>query len=187
MRKALYFLGILSDTDIEWIIRNGVKTRLPANTILIHQGRATDSLFFVLDGEFDVFTKMAPSIAVLKAGEIVGEISFVDSLPPTASVKARMDSLVGAIPRHLMASKLKEDTGFASRFYRAMAMFMADRLRTTVGNLGKSALEPEDETYDETMDPEMDDTDEVMPHLMDNISIAGARFSEMQRRSWGGR
>jgi len=176
MRKALFFLGILSDSDIEWIIRNGSKTRVLKGSVLIHQGKPTDSLFFVLDGEFEVFTSKAPHLAVLKAGEIMGEISFVDSRPPTASVKAMMESQVGVVPRALLASKLKDDTGFSSRLYRAMATFMADRLRTTVGNFGTGALE---------LDEEIEDLDEVAPHLMDSISMAGARFSEMQRRSWG--
>jgi len=115
---------------------------------------------------------------VLKAGEVMGEISFVDSRPPTASVKALMDSRVGVVPRTLLTSRLKEDSGFASRFYRAMATFMADRLRTTVGNFGTGAME---------LDDEIEDLDEVAPHLMDNISMAGVRFSEMQRRTWGQR
>jgi CRP-like cAMP-binding protein len=176
MRKALFFLGILSDGDIEWIIRNGSKTRVQKGTVLIHQGRPIDSLYFVLDGEFEVFTAKAPHLAVLKAGEIMGEISFVDSRPPTASVKAMMESQVGMVSRPLLTSKLKEDTGFSSRLYRAMATFMADRLRTTVGNFETGASE---------LDPEVEDIDEVAPHLMDNISMAGTRFSEMQRRSWG--
>jgi CRP-like cAMP-binding protein len=173
MRKALFFLGILSDTDIEWIIRNGLKTRVSAGATLIQQGKPTDSLFVVLDGEFEVFTSKAPRLAVLKAGEVMGEISFVDSRPPTASVKALMDSQVGVVSRKLLASKLRDDVGFGSRFYRAMATFMADRLRTTVGT---GALE---------LDEDIEDVDEVAPHLMDNISMAGVRFSEMQRRSWG--
>jgi len=178
MRKALFFLSVLVDSDVEWLIRNGAKIRLPASSILIHQGKATDSVFFVLEGELVVFTNLAPRIASLKAGEVVGEISFIDSLPPTASVKAITDSQVGAVPRPLLAAKLREDTGFASRFYRAMSMFMADRLRTTVGNLGRADAGP---------DAELDELDEVTPHLLDNMSMAGARFSEMQRRSWGGR
>jgi CRP-like cAMP-binding protein len=148
----------------------------PAATTLIHQGKPTDSLFFVLDGAFEVFTSKAPKLAVLKAGEVVGEISFVDSRPPTASVRALMESQVGVIPRTLLAAKLKADVGFGARFYRALATFMADRLRTTVGNFGTGTLE---------LDEEIEDVDEVAPHLMDNISMAGARFSEMQRRSWG--
>ena len=116
------------------------------------EGQPADSLFFVLDGEFVVSTRMAPRIAVLQAGEVVGEISFVDSRPPTASVTALMESRVGAIPRPLLASKLKEDPGFASRFYRALAMFMADRLRTTVGNMGKTPGAQDDEPLDMEID-----------------------------------
>jgi len=176
MRKALFFLGILSDGDIEWIIRNGTKKRVPAGTELIHQGKPTESRYFVLDGEVEVFTSKAPRLAILKAGEVMGEISFVDSRPPTASVKALMESQVGVVTRTLLAAKLKDDMGFSSRLYRAMATFMADRLRTTVGNFGTGAME---------LDEDIEDVDEVAPHLMDSISMAGARFSEMQRRVWG--
>jgi CRP-like cAMP-binding protein len=176
MRKALFFLGILSDTDIEWIIRNGSKTRVSAGTVVIHQGKPTDYLYFVLDGEFEVYTSKASRLAILKAGEVMGEISFVDSRLPTASVRAITESQVGVVARALINAKLKEDMGFGSRLYRAMATFMADRLRTTVGNFGTGAME---------LDEDIEDLDEVAPHLMDNISMAGSRFSEMQRRSWG--
>jgi CRP-like cAMP-binding protein len=176
MRKALFFLGILSDTDIEWIIRNGSKARVSAGATVIQEGQPTDSLFFVLDGEFVVSTKAAPRIAVLQAGEVLGEISFVDSRPPTASVTATRLSLVGAIASKQLSAKLREDAGFASRFYRALATFLADRLRTTVGGLGSKELE---------LDENIEDLDELAPHLMDNLSLAGTRFSEMQRRNWG--
>lgn len=176
MRKALFFLGILSDTDIEWIIRNGAKLRVPAGDAVIREGQPADSLFFVLDGEFVVSTRMAPRIAVLQAGEVVGEISFVDSRPPTASVTATRLSLVGAVPSKQLSAKLREDAGFAARFYRALATFLADRLRSTVGGLGSKGLD---------LDESVEDLDELAPHLMDNLSLAGTRFSEMQRRSWG--
>ena len=177
MRKALIFLGILSESDIEWIILNGSRARVPKGTVLIHQGKHTDSLYFVLEGEFEVFTPKAPHLAVLRAGEVIGEISYVDSRPPTASVRATMESQVGLVPRDLLASKLNDDMGFSSRLYCAMATFMADRLRTTVGNFGTGLFE---------LDEDGEDADDVAPHLMDSISTAGARFSEMQRRAWGG-
>jgi hypothetical protein len=93
-------------------------------------------------------------------------------------VTALSDAQVGLVSRSLLTARLKEDVGFASRFYRAVAMFLADRLRTTLGTFGTGALE---------LDEEIEDADEVAPHLLDNISLAGTRFSEMQRRNWGGR
>jgi len=175
MRKALYFLGILDDRDVEWMIRNGRKMTVAPGTLLIEQGKATDWLYFVLDGAFVVYTRTIPRIAVLKAGEVVGEISFVDSRPPVASVRAEVESKAGAIPRSALTKKLQEDVGFAARFYQSVAVFLADRLRTTTGSLGTELQ----------LDETIEDTDELAPHLMAHISMAGLRFAEMQRRHWG--
>lgn len=176
MRKALYFLGILDDRDMDWMIRNGQKMTVAPGTHLIEQGKAADFLYFVLDGAFVVYTRTAPRIAVLKAGEVVGEISFVDSRPPVAGVRAEVESKVGAIPRSALTKKLQQDVGFAARFYQSIAVFLADRLRTTTGSLG---------TQEPQLDESIEDTDELATNLMANISLAGLRFAEMQRRHWG--
>jgi len=149
---------------------------LAPGTVLIEQGRPTEWLYFVLDGAFVVHTKSAPRIAVLKAGEVIGEISFVDSRPPTASVRAEVESKVGAIPRSVLTEKLQEDVSFAARFYQSIAVFLADRLRTTVGSLGVQKLQ---------LDESIEDVDELAPHLLSNVSMAGTRFAEMQRSQWG--
>jgi CRP/FNR family transcriptional regulator, cyclic AMP receptor protein len=176
MRKALYFLSILDDRDVDWMIRNGRKMTVAPGTTLIEQGKATDWLYFVLDGTFVVYSGTTPRIAVLKAGEVLGEISFVDSRPPVASVRAEVESKAGAIPRSALTKKLREDVGFAARFYQSVAVFLADRLRTTTGRLGTQELQ---------LDESIEDADELAPHLMANISMAGLRFAEMQRRHWG--
>jgi CRP/FNR family transcriptional regulator, cyclic AMP receptor protein len=178
MRKALYFLGILDDRDTDWMIRSGKKLTLKAGEQLMEQGKPTDWLYFVLDGSFIVYTRTAPRVAVLKAGEVVGEISFVDARPPTASVRAEMDSKVGAIPRELLMQRLKQDIGFAARFYQSLATYLADRLRVTTGSLGVQKL---------NLDENVEDVDELAPHLLSNLSMAGTRFAEMQRRDWGAR
>lgn len=176
MRKALYFLGILDDRDTEWMIRNGQRLSVAPGTHLIEQGKPTDWLYFVLDGAFVVYTPTAPRIAVLKAGEVAGEISFVDSRPPVASVRAEVASQVGAVPRSALARKLAQDVGFAARFYQSIAVFLADRLRTTTTGLGTEELQ---------LDESIEDADELGSHLMANVSMAGLRFAEMQRRHLG--
>ena len=39
MRKALYFLSILDDRDVDWMIRNGRKITVSPGTLLIEQGK----------------------------------------------------------------------------------------------------------------------------------------------------
>ncbi len=177
MRKALYLLGILEDSDLDWLVRGGTKLALQPGAILIEEGKPCDWLYFVLDGSFVVFTRKSPRLAVLRAGEVVGEVSFVDARPPTASVRAETPATVGAVPRAALAEKLHGDIAFASRFYKSIATFLADRLRRTTGSLGVQNV------FDEELE---DEGDGLPPHLLRSVSIAGTRFVEMQRREWGG-
>jgi CRP-like cAMP-binding protein len=176
MRKALYFLGIMDDADTQWLIRHGTRRTLAPGELLIEEGKPQEWLYFVLDGALVVSTRTVSSIAVLKAGDVVGEISFVDSRPPSASVRADAPSQVGAVPQAALNKKLREDVGFAARFYRSLAVFLADRLRTTTGSLGAGKLQFAEDVEDE---------DELASHLLEGISTAGLRFAEMQRRDWG--
>src|SRR5262245_12725990 len=131
MRKALYLLGVLDETDIDWLVRNGRKQFLTAGSILIREKEPVDSLFLLLEGTLAVVLSNGARVATLLSGEVVGEISFVDARPPNATVQAAEDSHVLAVDRDAIKAKLEEDPAFASRFYLSIAMFLADRLRTT--------------------------------------------------------
>ncbi|HEY1011329.1 MAG TPA: aromatic amino acid lyase, partial [Herpetosiphonaceae bacterium] len=62
-------------------------------------------------------------------GEIVGEVSLADGRPSTATVTALSETLVFEVPRAVLLGKLERDTGFAARFYKALTVFLSDRLR----------------------------------------------------------
>ena len=176
MRKALTFLGILNDSDLDWLIHAGVKREVAAGGLLVSEGQPIDAVFLVIDGRFSVTVAALSGreVAQLMSGEIIGEMSFVDSHPPSASVTALERSAVLAVPRTKLSAKLGEDMAFAARFYRALAVFLADRLRSTVATLGYSAGEAleQDKVYG----------DEIDPDTLDSISLAGARFEWIQKK-----
>lgn len=176
MRKALYIMGILDDEDVEWIASRGRRLGVEKDEILIREGEPVDALFIVLDGRLDVSARGKP-VATLYAGEIAGEISFVDSRPPSATVRAAQFSHVLAIPRALLQSQLTTDPWFASRFFRAVATFLADRLRTTTARLG----------YAGSDDEARNDQGEIDLDMMDNVSMAALRFDKMLKRLQGER
>jgi CRP-like cAMP-binding protein len=176
MRKALQLLGTLNETDIEWLARNGQKQYIQAGTTLIQEGCSIDSLYMVLNGRLSV--RLASSgnempVATLLSGEILGEISFVDRRPPLSSVVADEDSAMLAVPRALLSDKLAIDPAFASRFYRAVAIFLADRLRTTVGRFGYGQ-------YEEPL--QVDEFTEIDDGSMEEISMAAVRFDRLLKR-----
>jgi CRP/FNR family transcriptional regulator, cyclic AMP receptor protein len=149
MKKVLFILGELIEEDIDWLVEIGDRQLIPPAMVLIQEGHCVETLYILLEGELSVSAQAlgGREIARLSRGEIVGEMSFVDSRPPSATVRAAQASQVFAIPQAQLAAKLDRDVGFASRFYRALAMFLSNRLRSTVGQLGdrtETTLDPND-------------------------------------------
>ncbi|MCA9240071.1 MAG: cyclic nucleotide-binding domain-containing protein, partial [Planctomycetales bacterium] len=154
MRKILFLLGELSDADVEWLIENGSRQDLRAGEMLIEGGRATSMMYIVLDGALEVAgVQLGDKPILLHSGEVVGEISLLDSRPPTTSVIASTDAIVFAIPQDDLRAKLSEDIEFGARFYRALAVFLAHRMRNTYQRLGYGKDTPldEDEQYDDEL------------------------------------
>jgi CRP/FNR family cyclic AMP-dependent transcriptional regulator len=178
MRKALYILGQLNDGDVEWLARHGTRQHLADGQVIVHEGRAVDALFITLGGRLCVSLRDGQEVAQLSVGEVVGEIAFVDSSPPSATVAAIGDAVVLALPKALLQERLAADTAFAARFYRALAVFLADRLRATTRRLG----------YGDSGDLDSDEIleDELDAGVLDTLSQAGERFTRLLQILAGG-
>jgi CRP-like cAMP-binding protein len=178
MRKALVILGTLDDSDVEWMIAVGKRERMAAGSVLIQEGHSIDHLYVVIEGAFAVRSGalQGKEIAELRAGEMVGEMSFVDARPPSASVIALEDSLLLSIPVASLRDRLN-DPPFAARFYRALAVFLANRLRNTVTFLGYGRASIDQE--------EVDMGDEIGPTMLETLALAGARLNWMMKRLRG--
>ncbi|WP_413208243.1 cyclic nucleotide-binding domain-containing protein [Rhodospirillum sp. A1_3_36] len=174
MRKVLYILGQLNDRDIDWMVRHGRRQRFGEGQILITEGEPSDFLYILLEGELSIRVNGVGIVAERGVGEIVGEMSFVDSQPPSATVSAKGEALVLSLNKEEMREELRDNTDFASRFYRALAIFLSDRLRQSntqrsvdqSGHLGEARL----------LDDELDLT------VLDRVSQAGESFNRMIRR-----
>jgi CRP/FNR family cyclic AMP-dependent transcriptional regulator len=178
MRKVLFLFGQLNDDDVEWMLRAGQKRFVPAGGVLIEQGVPVDSVFILLDGKLAVSLRprRGPEreLARLNAGEIVGEMSFVDARPPSATVGAAEDSTVFALTKAVLNAKLSADQGFAARFYRALAIYLSTTVRERHRDLGTGEAAESGE--------EEDDTDELDSNVLDGIYLAGERFDRMVKR-----
>ena len=163
MRKILFIFGQLTDNDVTWLARVGRRLRVPAGAVLIEQGVPVETLYIVLHGELKVTDAGASrEIARLSAGEVVGEMSFIDARPPSATVSAATDSVVYAVSKARLAQELEANPPFAARFYKAVATFLSDRVRKALGE-----------------DPNPDELD---TNVLDNVDRAGARFDALGRQ-----
>ena len=174
MRKVLFIFSVLTDSDVEWLAQSGERMTLEPGHVLIPVGARVDNIYFVLDGRLVVKTKSGDPFAHLESGEIIGEMSLVDPAPTTVSVEVAAEATVLRISDAKVRDKLETDLGFASRFYRALCVFMADRMRQTTMRYGYGAAND---------DPHA--KDELNEDLLDTVHLAGARFDRMLRRLAG--
>lgn len=198
LRDVLFVLGALNDSDIDWLVATGKRQKILANTVLIQQNGAIDALYILLDGMLSVSTANTVCNPFLRAfsvldaqdmnmqeitrlakGEIVGESPFLDvQLPPT-TVMAVQDSLVLAIPRSQLASKLHQDPGFATRFYKVLVSLLMNRLQDLYHRLG-DIRQPEIPARSLNGFAQTDDG--LNFNLLDEMAIASTRFDWLLRR-----
>jgi bacteriocin-type transport-associated protein len=181
MRKVLFILSELADADLDWMVENGTRQTVPGGTVLIREGQPIDVLYVLLDGHLSVTLAAlgGKEVATLRSGEILGELSFLDARPPSASVIARDEVTVLSFPRALLSAQFERDTAFAARFYRALGIFLSSRLRKTQKRLGYGG--------EEILDEDVEHEDELDPDLLDHVALAGARFDWMLKRLRGAR
>jgi CRP/FNR family transcriptional regulator, cyclic AMP receptor protein len=175
MRTVLFLFGHLIDEDADWLANIGTVEKVNAGEILIEEHKHIENVFIVLEGILGVYrSKSWFAIAKLQSGDVVGEMSFIDATPPSATVRADQSSLVLRIPRTALQTRIDEDQRFAARFYRSMAMFLSDRLRSTMLKLAQ--LQGEEPDGDGLTEDELD------PNVLDIVSFAGNRFDRMLKK-----
>ncbi|HEY9600662.1 MAG TPA: cyclic nucleotide-binding domain-containing protein [Allocoleopsis sp.] len=134
----------LSNSDINWLMATGHQVKISPGTVVVEEGKVIDTLYIVLDGTLSVTVSQGKTsdweIAQLGSGEIVGENLLIGTYALATTIKAVEQSLVLSIPQQQLTAKLQQDTGFASRFTRAIAILLSERLHNTIGQLSGSQL-----------------------------------------------
>jgi bacteriocin-type transport-associated protein len=138
----------LSNSDIQWLKKTGETQRVAVDTLLIEQQKKVNCVYIIIEGEFvatlnrhqggrlgKVFAalegdqNLEQEIGKFSAGELIGEMTFLEVNPAVNSIKAVKDSVVLAIPSPKLLEKLEQDFDFASRFYRCVTILLLERFQ----------------------------------------------------------
>ena len=174
MRKVLFIFSVLGDSDVEWLAQAGERVHVDPGTVLVPLASRVDYVYFVLEGRLVIKTRTGDVLAHLESGEIIGEMSLVDPAPTAVSVEVVADATLLRIADGVLREKLNSDSAFAARFYRALCVFMADRLRQTTQRMGYGAATEDKHAKDE-----------LNEDLLDTVHLAGARFDRMLKQLAG--
>jgi CRP-like cAMP-binding protein len=170
MRKVLHILGDFNDQDIEWLIDSGIKKTVQSDEYLIEANVQLYEIYFVLGGRFDIDLPDGTSIAKIKSGEILGEMSFIEEEPPMVNVKATEEAMVISISHETLMDRFKESIGFEGRFYKAMSLFLSSRLRGVATKI----------SYENTeIKTKKEFAQDIDNATLNRIQIAGERFNRL--------
>jgi signal transduction histidine kinase len=90
LRRLPVFSG-LTEEDLDKLYEMAETVSVEAGHVLMEEGTMGDSLYVVLDGIFEVSKRSGQQevvIASCKPGEVIGEISLIEQIPRSATVRA---------------------------------------------------------------------------------------------------
>ncbi len=113
--------------------------RAQAGQKVIREGEPGDYMFFVIDGQMEVWkngTSITPSlIAVIGPGEMLGEMSLMDGCERAATCVATCATLLGVLTRDHFVHLLLEDPLMGSKLLIQLLGTVVRRLRATTSQL----------------------------------------------------
>ena len=138
IQSGLTLLSELTDADLDWFLSAGKREKVPANSVVVSEGTEVRAVYVVLQGLLSVYlASRGKELATLGAGQIFGEMSYLEDRPASATVRTLEDSELLTVLRPALDAQLQKNPAFAGRFYRTLAKVTSRRLREMVGAVGR--------------------------------------------------
>jgi CRP/FNR family transcriptional regulator, cyclic AMP receptor protein len=101
---------------------------IAAEEYLMREGEESNEMYYLNTGTMAVYKRkgdVEQQIGTIYSGELVGEMSFVDNEPRSATVRAISDCELTTIPHDALMKYLSTQP----KWYRALVQTLLDRLR----------------------------------------------------------
>lgn len=139
LERAEMFRDI-SRSEVEIFARYMQAYKAPAGLEVLQEGERENNMFVVTEGRLDILkhtgeTNELKKIATVRAGKTVGEISLLDGLPHSATVKVAEPSILLLLTKGHFEQLIKEQPEVSLKLIRKIASLTSLRLRQTSGVL----------------------------------------------------
>lgn len=124
-------LQTLTQTQMDNLRSAWEARSLSAGEDLIHRGEEGGEIYFLLEGELDVYIPQGGreiELALLRAPAVVGELELLTGLPRTASVRARTDAELVAIPQEKVEARVDDGDTAVLKMMLVISRMTAKRL-----------------------------------------------------------
>lgn len=139
--KPVYLFKNLRDDELDKVNDVVKVKRYSRGQPIFEEGSLATALYLVKMGS--VAIKQAQNgediqVALLGSGSHFGEMAFIDSEPRSATAECVEDTDILEISYDNLNTLMARDSHLATKFYCALAHFLAGRLRTTTHDLSFS-------------------------------------------------
>jgi CRP-like cAMP-binding protein len=131
--RRVPLFSMMTNDQAQAVADSVVKRRFRRGEIIVEQGRKSNALFILLNGRARVLTADSRGreviLAVLQAGDYVGEMSLIDNEPHSATVRAEVQTDMLILGRTEFSRCLPETSSLAYAILRGLVMRLraADR------------------------------------------------------------
>lgn len=131
LKTAKTRLPYLSQNDWTLVIDRAKQVSFKPKEILIQQGVSSKALYLISSGTVTV-TIWGTELARLRAGEICGEMAFLEDSVPSATAIAEDEVEAYAVQWKSLTELFELFPHLGSRFYRSLAVNLSRRLREQI-------------------------------------------------------
>ncbi|OLC69094.1 MAG: hypothetical protein AUH79_02215 [Betaproteobacteria bacterium 13_1_40CM_4_64_4] len=137
--KGVYLFGDLSAEERGRLAKIAESMALPAGFQIFRAGEDATALYLIKDGSVRI-TTLSPSgeridVATLGSGSHFGEMALIDGAKRSAGAETLEATTIFRFDYGKIQSVLNGSPPIASKFYRALARFLSNRLRQTTTDM----------------------------------------------------
>lgn len=133
--KKIYLFQEMSDAELNQIMTTGVEKSFIAGQELFFSGQKAESFYIVIQGTIKIFKSNHQAdevpLATVSAGEHFGEMAFLTREPRSATAHVVESSVIFEISYDKLQGLLSSAPLISEKFHRALARFLAHRLKST--------------------------------------------------------
>jgi CRP-like cAMP-binding protein len=139
------FFKTLTEQEEQAVLARCTMVEMSKGETLFKKGEQSTSMYIVADGEF-IVTDEKPAqkvyLSSIRAGGLIGEMSFLDESPRSATVTAKENSVVFRMNKEDFVRTLLEAPALGSRLLLSIAILLVDRLRKADAALTSLTIAP---------------------------------------------
>lgn len=142
--KSLQLFDMLDKKELSTISDYMEPIDIEKDAILFKEGEKGDYVCFIANGEIEIIKKSSPKynalLATLYRGDLLGEMSFIDDAPRSATVKAKTHARLIKLSKDGFNLILEDHPRIGNKILKKFLILLSRHMRVTSTQLSENMV-----------------------------------------------